>query len=145
MTSRAPKRQREAATAADASKVEVIVRFANGGRLTLEDLALIEAIRAVYRGERYFNDNVKKMVFEDFYSIEKLRSPKRKLPNQLTQRESEVLGLVASGKSNREVAEMLEISVKTVETHKTHILIKLGLNNSSELVRFAIKNKIISV
>lgn len=106
---------------------------------------LIEAIRAVYRGERYFNDNVKKMVFEDFYSIEKLRSPKRKLPNQLTQRESEVLGLVASGKSNREVAEMLEISVKTVETHKTHILIKLGLNNSSELVRFAIKNKIISV
>lgn len=107
--------------------------------------SLVEAIRAVYRGERYFNESVKKMVFEDFYSVEKLRSPKRKLPTQLTQRETEVLGLVAEGKSNKEVAEMLEISVKTVETHKTHILIKLGLSKTSELVHFAIKNQIISI
>lgn len=106
---------------------------------------LLDAIRTVYHGERYFNDAVKKLIFEDFYSLEKLRNPKKALPNQLTQRETEVLGLVASGRSNREIAETLSISVKTVETHKTHILIKLGLNNNSELVRYAIKNKIISI
>lgn len=106
---------------------------------------LLDAIRTVYRGERYFNDAVKKLIFEDFYSVEKLKNPKKALPNQLTRRESEVLGLVASGKSNKEIGELLDISVKTVETHKTHILIKLGLNNNAELVRYAIKNKIISI
>lgn len=106
---------------------------------------LLEAIRSVYKGDRYFNEAVKKLIFEDFYSVEKLKHPKKTLPNQLTKREMEVLALVASGKANREVAEALFISVKTVETHKTHILIKLGLNNSSELIRYAVKNNIISV
>ena len=106
---------------------------------------LQEAIRTVHRGERFFNDAIKKLIFEDFYTVEKLKNPKRALPNQLTQRETEVLALVASGKSNKEIAETLSISVKTVETHKTHILIKLGLNNNSELVRYAIKNNIISI
>lgn len=106
---------------------------------------LMEAIRAVHTGERYFNDAIKKLIFEDFYSVEKLKKPRKALPNELTKRESEVLALVASGKSNKEIAESLFISVKTVETHKTHILIKLGLNNSAELIRYAIKNNIISL
>jgi DNA-binding NarL/FixJ family response regulator len=106
---------------------------------------LVEAIRSVYNGERYFNDAIKKLIFEDFYSVEKLKNPKRTLPNQLTKREMEVLALVASGKSNKEIAEVLFISVKTVETHKTHILIKLGLNNNSELIRYAVKNNIITI
>ena len=106
---------------------------------------LHDAIRAVYNGDRYFNDAIKKLIFEDFYSIEKLKNPKKVLPNQLTKRETEVLSLVASGKSNKDIAESLFISVKTVETHKTHILIKLGLNNNSELIRYAVKNNIISI
>jgi DNA-binding NarL/FixJ family response regulator len=106
---------------------------------------LTEAIKSVYNGERYFNDAIKKLIFEDFYSAEKSKNSKKVLPNQLTKRESEVLALVATGKPNKEVAEALFISVKTVETHKTHILIKLGLNNNAELVRYAIKNNIISV
>jgi DNA-binding NarL/FixJ family response regulator len=106
---------------------------------------LLEAIRSVYSGTQYFYDAIKKLIFEDFYSVEKLKKPKKTLPNQLTKRESEVLALVASGKSNRDVAEALFISVKTVETHKTHILIKLGLNNNAELVRYAVRNNIISV
>ena len=106
---------------------------------------LVEAIRSVYSGERYFNDAIKMLIFNDFYTVEKLRNPKKALPNQLTKREMEVLAFVASGKSNKEVAEALSISVKTVETHKTHILIKLGLNNNSELVRYAVKHNIISV
>jgi DNA-binding NarL/FixJ family response regulator len=85
------------------------------------------------------------LVFEDFYTHEKLKSPSNKLPNDLTKREYEVLGHVASGKSNKEVGETLFISIKTVETHKTHILEKLGLKNTTELVKYAIKNGIISI
>jgi len=106
---------------------------------------LLEAIRAVHAGERYFNDAIKKLIFDDFYSVEKLKNPKKTLPNQLTKREGEVLALVASGKSNKDIAEVLFLSVKTVETHKTHILIKLGLNNNAELIRYAVKNNIISI
>jgi DNA-binding NarL/FixJ family response regulator len=104
---------------------------------------LLESVRSVYGGERYFNDAIKKLIFEDFYTVEKMKRSKRMLSNQLTQREAEVLALVATGKSNREVADGLSISVKTVETHKTHILMKLGLNNNKELIRYAIKHNII--
>lgn len=106
---------------------------------------LLDAIRTVHSGVRYFNDAIKKLIFEDFYTVEKLKTPRKTLSNQLTNREMEVLALVASGKSNREIAETLSISVKTVETHKTHILIKLGLNNNSELIRYAVKHNIISI
>lgn len=106
---------------------------------------LLEAVRTVHRGGRFFNDAIMKLVFEDFYSHEKLKSPGKKLPNELTKREYEILGLVASGKTNKELADTLFISIKTVETHKTNILEKLGLKNSTELVKYAIKNNIISI
>jgi DNA-binding NarL/FixJ family response regulator len=105
---------------------------------------MIKAIRTVYGGERYFTDAITKLVFEDFYVHEKLKNPETtRLPNDLTKREYEVLGLVAMGKGNKEIAELLFISVKTVETHKGHILEKLGLRNSAELIKYAIKNNIV--
>jgi DNA-binding NarL/FixJ family response regulator len=105
---------------------------------------MITAIRAVYGGDRYFTDAITKLVFEDFYVHEKLKNPETtRLPNDLTKREYEVLGLVAMGKGNKEIAELLFISVKTVETHKGHILEKLGLRNSAELIKYAIKNNIV--
>lgn len=106
---------------------------------------LLEAVRTVHKGGRFFNEAIMKLVFEDFYSHEKLKSPDKKLPNDLTKREYEILGLVASGKTNKELADALFISIKTVETHKTHILEKLGLKNTTELVKYAIKNNIISI
>lgn len=108
---------------------------------------LREAIRTVKNGGRYFNEAITSLVFEDFYQKKKLTNPERKisLPNDLTKREEEVLALVASGKSNQEVADDLFISIKTVDTHKSHILDKLGLKNTAELVKYAIKNKLISL
>lgn len=109
-----------------------------------EKSTLIDAIRMVYKGGRYFNEAITSLVFEDFYKHEKTGKPKeKKLSQDLTKREHEILELVAEGKSNREVGETLFISVKTVETHKTHILEKLGLRNTAELVKYAIKNNII--
>jgi DNA-binding NarL/FixJ family response regulator len=88
---------------------------------------LIEAIHKVYQGGKYFNQAITSLVFEDFYQAEK-KGTKRKKKTRfgLTKRESEVLEQVASGKTNTEVAAALFISVKTVETHKTNILDKLG-------------------
>jgi DNA-binding NarL/FixJ family response regulator len=107
--------------------------------------AVVNAVRTVHTGGKFFNDAVMKLVFEDFYTKEKTKPAFQKVTNELTNRENEVLRLAASGKTNKEVAESLFISVKTVETHKTRILEKLGLRNTSELVKYAIANGLITL
>ncbi|MEJ7646434.1 MAG: response regulator transcription factor [Chryseolinea sp.] len=108
---------------------------------------LIDAIRAVNRGEKYFNEAVTKLIFEDFYIKERTshETKKQLTLTDLTKRELEVLALIANGKSNREVADDLFISIKTVDTHKMHILDKLGLKNTAQLVKYAIKNNLIVI
>ncbi len=112
----------------------------------VEKSTLIEAIRVVSKGEKYFNEAITNLVFEDFYNREvSARQTKQHLQlTDLSKREMEVLQLVASGKSDKEVADQLFISAKTVNTHKMHILDKLGLKNTAELVRYAIKNELIA-
>jgi DNA-binding NarL/FixJ family response regulator len=107
--------------------------------------ALINAIRVVAKGEKYFNETIATLVFEDFYrkEIVHAHSEQQLRKTDLTKRELEVLALIAEGRNNREVADKLFISVKTVDTHRLHILEKLGLKNTAELVKYAIKNKII--
>lgn len=116
----------------------------------IEKGVLIQAIQTVYKGEKFFNQAITTIVFEDFYNKERSsKQVKQHLASgelsKLTKRELEVLGLVASGKSNKQVGDELFISTKTVDTHKTHILDKLGLSNTAELVRYAIKNELISL
>ncbi|MCZ8217038.1 MAG: response regulator transcription factor [Cyclobacteriaceae bacterium] len=107
---------------------------------------LLQAIRTVQTGERYFTEAITKLIFEDFYEHEKSgKKRERKITEGLTKRESEILQLVAEGIGNKEIGERLFISVKTVETHKTHILDKLGLKNNTELIKYAIKNNIITI
>lgn len=107
---------------------------------------LVDAIRKVKSGEKYFNSAITNLVFEDFYNGEASgRKRQRKVMDGLTKRENEVLQAVAEGKTNQEVADALFISIKTVETHKTNILEKLGLRNTAELVRYAIKHQLISL
>lgn len=113
----------------------------------VEKEILMKAIHAVMKGERYFNEAITSLVFEDFYNKEKTtqHSHKQLQLTDLSKRELEVLSLIASGKSNKEVADELFISTKTVDTHKMHILDKLGLKNTAELVKYAIKNNLISL
>jgi DNA-binding NarL/FixJ family response regulator len=112
----------------------------------VEKSTLIEAIRVVSKGEKYFNEAITNLVFEDFYNREvAARQTKQHLQlTDLSKREMEVLQLIASGQSDKEVADQLFISAKTVNTHKMHILDKLGLKNTAELVRYAIKNELIT-
>jgi DNA-binding NarL/FixJ family response regulator len=107
---------------------------------------LVEAIRTVHRGEKYFNEAITTLVFEDFFKRAQTggKVQQHVKIDELTKREIEVLTVIASGKSNKEAADELFISVKTIETHKSHILDKLGLKNVAQLVKYAIKNKLIN-
>lgn len=105
---------------------------------------LLDAIRIVNKGERFFSQEVTSLVFQDFY-LQKTEG--KGLPTkkslELTKRENEILVLLANGRHLKEIAEELFISVKTVETHKAHILEKLGFTNMAQLVKYAVSNKLV--
>jgi DNA-binding NarL/FixJ family response regulator len=113
----------------------------------VDPATLIAAIRTVGAGGKVFNEAITSLVFEDFFNkIQSVpRSGKIVYSKELTERENEVLAWLASGKGNKEIADGLFISVKTVDSHRSHILEKLGLRNNAELVRYAIKNNLIKL
>lgn len=104
---------------------------------------LVQAIRAVVEGKSFFSPDVSKVLLEDY--VRKLRrSGAEDSYDLLSPREREVLQLVAEGKSNKEVASLLNLSVYTVETHRAKIMQKLNLNGVPELILYAVRKGIIS-
>jgi DNA-binding NarL/FixJ family response regulator len=101
---------------------------------------LLPAIESLLAHKPFFTSKVSEIVLEGYLSGAK---PPRDPHRRLTPREREIIQLLAEGKSNKEVATALNISVKTAETHRTNIMRKLDLHSVSELVRYAVKNKII--
>lgn len=99
------------------------------------DVELLDAVRAVAAGGRYLHPSLGAELIRAEEDARRGPSTARGVP--LSEREVDVLRLVASGYSNKEIADSLYISVRTVETHKTHIIQKTGLRARSELVRFA--------
>jgi DNA-binding NarL/FixJ family response regulator len=91
---------------------------------------LLNAIRAVSRGEQIIPPDAEQLI----------ASGDGHPASALTAREQQVMEMLARGLTNREIAEHLEISIKTVDTHRGHVLKKLGLRNNSELTRFAVKH-----
>ncbi len=103
---------------------------------------LANAVRAVHRGGLVLDPEVARTAMEEANPA----TPGAADPyDALTDREKQVLKLVAEGKSNKEVAEVLGISVKTAMSHREHVMEKLGVHNRTELVRFAIKRGVIRV
>ncbi|MGH9322907.1 MAG: response regulator [Vicinamibacteria bacterium] len=102
---------------------------------------LIPAIDTLRRHKPFFTPKASEVVLDGYLGEEsRLRGEPRR---RLTPREREIVQLLAEGKSNKEVASSLHISVKTAETHRTNIMRKLDLHSVSELVRFAVRNHII--
>jgi two-component system response regulator NreC len=97
-------------------------------------LELVEAVRAAARGERYVPAAV---------SAGLSRDPDDGTNQALSPRETDVLRLMALGHTNREIGEQLDLSVRTVETHRAHIQQKLGLSTRPELTRYALDNNLI--
>jgi two-component system response regulator NreC len=98
---------------------------------------LLTAIRAVARGEAYVDPAMTKAMIEKYLGNAGNRGTEGTQTDRLTAREVEVLKLTAEGYTNKEIAEKLVISVKTVETHKAHIAEKLGVKSRVEWLRYA--------
>ena len=100
------------------------------------DTDLINAIHAVYRGEAFLSPLAAKMVIKRYLRAVGQEEQKQNYED-LTRREKEILKLIADGYTNQEIADLLIISVKTVETHRAHILEKLELRTRADLVKYA--------
>ena len=104
---------------------------------------IVDAIRAVSQGRSFLTRKVSRIMQEDYV----LQLQRRNLDDTydlLTDREREVLQLVAEGRTNKEAASLLNVSITTVETHRTHILQKLNLHSAPELILYAVRKGIIS-
>ena len=114
------------------------------GYLLKSDLTecLAKAVEAVAEGKRFLTPKVSEIVLEGFL--------KTKVPHQQgerarpTPREIEIIRLLAEGKSNKEIASQLGIAVRTVETHRAKIMLKLGLHSLAELIHYAMRHEIIA-
>ncbi len=108
---------------------------------------LLSAVRAVARGEVFLFPAVAKKLLADYLTRAQTRDERetRDLYAGLTAREHEILTLIAEGLTNREIAERLMLSLSTVQTHYTHILEKLNLQNRAELIKYAIRRGLIEV
>lgn len=103
---------------------------------------LIAAVETLCEHKPFFTARISEMMLEGFLKSGVI-DPSKVTPSSLTSREREVVQLLAEGKSNKEIAEILYISVKTVETHRSHLMEKLNLHSISDLVRYAVRNELI--
>lgn len=103
-----------------------------------------EAVRSVSEGKPYFSPSITRTLLEDYVQVMRERSV-RDSYDLLTEREREVLQLLAEGKSNKETAAVLKLSPYTVETHRTNLMQKLGLHNTAEIVLYAVRKGIIKM
>ena len=104
---------------------------------------LLSAIQAVSQNKSFFSPKVSRILAEDYVRVLKQKGAVDSY-DLLTDREREILQLLAEGKANKEVATSLNISPYTVETHRKHILEKLNLHNPAELIVYAVRKGIIS-
>lgn len=102
---------------------------------------LVSALRAVYQGGIYVSPSVAKVVLKDYVSHPEIQAVP--IDGGLTFREAEVLRLLAQGNTNRQIGDILCLSVKTVEKHRANIMNKLGFQSRSELVSYALHKGII--
>ena len=109
---------------------------------TPEDL--FKAIDTVYKGGYFTSSSFSNNVIKKYIETSKEKD-KKVSHDKLTSREVEILQLIAEGYSNKGMAKLLYISVKTVETHRTHLMDKLGKHNTVELTKYAIRKGIISI
>ncbi len=123
----------------DSVYVREILRAGARGYLLKDsiDVDLLAAVRAVAKGEGYLSPGVSDAVLSDY------RKHVTDPLDLLSSREREVLQLIAEGKTNKEIATLLNLSVYTVDAHRGRIMEKLNLHSSSELVRFALRKGLI--
>lgn len=104
---------------------------------------LISAIHAVYRGDSFLSPSISKTIIDEYLKHSAPSTPIEY--EKLTDREREVLQLIAEGYSNREIADKLQVSIKTVGVHRTNLMEKLEIHKVTDLVKYALRKGIISL
>ncbi len=113
----------------------------------------IKAIKKVYEGEKYFSSEVANVIVNQYLHTvkppkqapSKSKVAKEKVPAkyEITKREKQILGMIVNGKNNKLIAEELGISIRTIETHRLHIMKKVKVNNVADLVRLALQERLV--
>jgi DNA-binding NarL/FixJ family response regulator len=124
--------------------VREVLEVGARGFLLKSDAArdLVAAVEALQRRTTFFTSSVAEIVLNGYLNR---RSDERPIKDRLTAREREVVQLLAEGKTSKEVAVALNLSVKTAETHRTNVMRKLDLHSVADLVRYAVRNNIVHV
>ncbi len=104
---------------------------------------LVQAVMTLMHGHSFFSPLVAKIMLDDYTRRLGERGALDRY-DSLSEREREVFQLVAEGRSSKEIADLLSVSPATIETHRTHVLQKLGLRNTAEVVLFAVRRGVIS-
>jgi two-component system response regulator NreC len=99
---------------------------------------IIQAIESAIEGDTYLSPSISRKVIEDYVSLKKTKSSREELYSKLSNREREVFQMIAEGRSTKEIAEILFVSVSTVKSHRANIMDKLEIDNLSQLIHFAI-------
>lgn len=125
--------------------VREVLEVGARGFLLKSDAArdLVSAIQALQRRTTFFTSSVAEMVLNGF--LDRRGDATKISKDRLTPREREVVQLLAEGKSSKEVAGVLNLSVKTAETHRTNVMRKLDLHSVADLVRYAVRNNLVQV
>jgi DNA-binding NarL/FixJ family response regulator len=107
------------------------------------DMEVVRAVRTVAEGKPYFSPEITKTLLEDYVRLIRERGAQDSY-ELLTERERQVLQLIAEGKSNKEIATILNLSPYTVESHRNNLMQKLNLHNTAEIVLYAVRKAIIA-
>jgi DNA-binding NarL/FixJ family response regulator len=114
------------------------------GYLLKSDLtdSLPKAVKAISEGKRFFTPEVSEIVLEGFLKKKDRHHLMEGKGMRTTPRETEIMSLLAAGKTNKEIAALLHITVRTVETHRSKIMLKLGIHSLAELIHYAMDHRI---
>jgi len=105
---------------------------------------LVYAIRAVYQGEAFLYPSITKRLVEDY--LRRIETgQERALSDTLTDREREILQLIAEGHTSKKIADLLNLSIRTVQNHRAHVMQKLGIHDRGDLIKYAIQKGIIEL
>jgi DNA-binding NarL/FixJ family response regulator len=102
---------------------------------------LVQAIKTVYQGKTFLSPSISRQAVEDYVRQAEAIEDKY---HKLTEREQDVLRLIADGHTNREIASVLHVTVKTVEAHRAHLMDKLDLHCTADLTKYALRKNLIS-
>jgi DNA-binding NarL/FixJ family response regulator len=106
---------------------------------------LPKAVKAVVEGKRFLTPKVSEIVLDGFLKTRNRHRQGERVASRPTPREVEIIRLLAEGKTNKEIAALLGIAVRTIETHRSKIMLKLGLHSLAELIHYAMRHGIATV